>query len=82
MDQLVGARVKIDSEFLKDIKEAQKADVKFVDLLIGENRKRKARKIFTWKKNREFLGEKGRRAKVAKWRTRDLNSGKGETISQ
>ena len=31
------ARVKIDSEFLKDIKEAQKADVKFVDLLIGEN---------------------------------------------
>jgi len=29
--------LKIDSEFLKNIKEAQKADVKFVDLFIGEN---------------------------------------------
>jgi len=29
--------LKIDNEFLKSIKEAQKADVKFVDLLLGEN---------------------------------------------
>jgi len=29
--------LKITSEFLKNIKEAQKADVKFVDLFIGEN---------------------------------------------
>jgi len=29
--------LKIDSEFLKNIKEAQKEDVKFVDFLIGEN---------------------------------------------
>jgi len=28
--------LKIDSEFLKSIKEAQKEDVKFVDLFIGE----------------------------------------------
>ena len=29
--------LKIDNEFLKSIKEAQKADVKFVDLFIDEN---------------------------------------------
>jgi len=29
--------LKIDSEFLKNIKEAHKEDVKFVDLIIGEN---------------------------------------------
>jgi len=29
--------LKIDSEFLKSIKEVQKEDVKFVDLFIGEN---------------------------------------------
>jgi len=28
--------LKIDSEFLKSIKEVQKEDVKFVDLFIGE----------------------------------------------
>jgi hypothetical protein len=29
--------LKIDSEFLKSIKEAQKVDVKFVDLLVTDN---------------------------------------------
>jgi len=29
--------LKIDNEFLKSIKEAQKADVKFVDLLVASN---------------------------------------------
>jgi len=29
--------LKIDSEFLTSIKEAQKADVKFVDLLVASN---------------------------------------------
>jgi len=29
--------LKIDSEFLNSIKEAQKADVKFVDLMVGNN---------------------------------------------
>ena len=32
--------LKINSEFLSSIKEAQKADVKFVDLLVGEIRRR------------------------------------------
>jgi len=30
--------LKIDSEFLNSIREAQKVDVKFVDLMIGNNR--------------------------------------------
>ena len=30
--------LKIDSDFLKSIKEAQKEDVKFVDLLVASNR--------------------------------------------
>jgi hypothetical protein len=29
--------LKIDNDFLKDIKDAQKADVKFVDLLVASN---------------------------------------------
>jgi len=29
--------LKIDSEFLNNIKEAQKADVKLVDLMVGNN---------------------------------------------
>ena len=32
--------LKINNEFLSSIKEAQKADVKFVDLLVGEIRRR------------------------------------------